>query len=116
MSLIDIMTTACVYMVESKVSDGEGGYTTSWTAGDPIKVAITHDTTTQARIAEKEGVTSLYTLTTSKDNTLKYHDVIKRLSDNAIFRVTSNSEDKTSPSIASLNMAQVTAERWVLPT
>jgi len=116
MSLIEEFMTDCAIMNKAKVADGEGGFTTQWTQGATIKIAIVHDSTMQARIAEKEGVTSLYTLTTYKENQLDFHDVIKRLSDNAIFRVTSNSEDRQSPAISSLNMAQVNAERWELTT
>lgn len=104
----------CVFMNKAKVPDGQGGFTTEWTEGAPVKVAIVHNSTMQARIAEKEGVTSTYTLTTTRDNLLEFHDVIKRLEDNAIFRVTSNAVDTTSPQVSTLNMAQVTAERWEL--
>ncbi len=116
MSLIDYMMTDCVFMDKSRVPDGQGGFTTKWTEGAGLKVAIVHINTLQARVAEKEGVTNLYTLTTSRANKLEFHDVIKRLSDNATFRVTSNSEDSLSPAISSLDMAQVTAERWELTT
>lgn len=114
MSLIDYMMTDCVIMNKSKVSDGEGGFITEWTEGAEIKVAIVHNSSMQAMIAERQGVTSLYTLTTFKENLLEKFDVIKRLSDGAIFRVTSNAEDIQSPSVSTLNMAQVTAERWEL--
>lgn len=114
MSLIDYMMIDCVFMNKAKVPDGQGGFNTEWTEGAPVKVAIVHNSTMQARIAEKEGVTSTYTLTTTRDNFLEFHDVIKRLEDNAIFRVTSNAEDTTSPQVSTLNMAQVTAERWEL--
>ena len=116
MSLLREFMTECVFMNKAKVPDGEGGFTTEWTEGAQIDVAIVHNSTMQARIAEKEGVTSTYTLTTTKENSLEFHDVIKRLSDNAIFRVTSNSEDTTTPQSATLNMAQVQAERWELTT
>lgn len=117
MSLIDYMMVDCVFMNKTKAPDGEGGFTTTWTQGtDSFKVAIIHNSTMQAKRAEKEGVTSLYTLTTFKENELEFHDVIKRLSDNAIFRVTSNSEDTKSPQISTLDMAQVSAERWELTT
>lgn len=116
MSLIDYMMADCVFMNKAKVPDGQGGYNTEWTEGAGLKVAIIHDSTIQARVAEKEGLTSTYTLTTTRENKLEFHDVIKRLSDNAIFRVTSNSDDIQSPQISTLNMAQVTAERWELTT
>lgn len=114
MSLIDNMMESCVIMNKAKVPDGQGGFITTWTDGAEIMVAITHDTSIQALRAESEGVTSTYTLTTKKTNVLEFHDVIKRLSDNVTFRVTSNGDDKKSPNVSTLNMSQVTAERWEL--
>jgi len=114
MSLIDSFMENCIIMNKTKVSDGEGGYTTTWTEGAAIKAAITLDTTMQARIGEQQGVTSVYTITTLKTITLEYHDVIKRVSDGKIFRVTSDAGDKVSPSVASFDVAQVTAEKWSL--
>lgn len=114
MNLIENMMDACVIMNKSKVSDGEGGFTTEWTEGAEILAAITHDSSINAMRAEKEGVTSTYTITTYRENELDFHDVIKRLKDGRIFRVTSEVGDKVAPAISSLNMAQVTAEKWEL--
>ena len=69
-----------------------------------------------ARVAEAEGVTSLYTVTVSKDIALEFHDVIKRKSDGAIFRITSDGTDKKTPNVATIDMRQATAERWTLTT
>lgn len=115
MSLIENMMSACVFMNENKVDDPEGGYLTEWSEGAHIMVAITNDTSINAKRAEKEGITSTYTLTTSKQNVLKFGDVIKRLSDGKIFRVTSDGSDKLSPEISTLDIAQVSAEKWSLP-
>lgn len=114
MSLIDLMMTECAIMNKSKISDGEGGFKTEWSEGAHINVAIVKDSSMNARIAEKEGVTSTYTLTTKRANALEFHDVIKRLKDGQTFRITSDSTDSESPSFSSLDMAQVTAERWEL--
>lgn len=114
MSLIEAMMDSCVIMNKSKVSDGEGGFTTEWTEGAEIKVAIVNDISMQARVAEQQKVTSTYTLTTSRENALEFHDVIKRLSDGETFRVTSDGSDKQSPKVSSLNMSQVSAEKWSL--
>ena len=114
MSLIDAMMDDCVIMNKSKVADGQGGYNVEWTEGAPIMVAIVNDTSMDARIGEKQGVTSTYTLTTKKDTRLEYHDVIKRIKDGKIFRVTSDRDDKLSPAVSKLDMAQCTAEKWEL--
>ena len=116
MSLIDDMMEDCVIMNKSRVSDGEGGTITTWTEGAPIKAAIVADSSMQSRIAQKEGVTSTYTITTRKETELDFHEVIKRVKDAKTFRVTSWQEDKVSPTVSGLDMAQVTAERWDLTT
>jgi len=114
MSLIDEMMETCILMDKQRVSDGEGGFTTTWVEGVEIKVAIVNDTSMQARIGESQGVTSTYTITTSRNNQLEFHDVLKRVRDGKIFRVTSDPSDKQAPKIGSLDMMQASAEGWKL--
>lgn len=114
MSLFENAMTDVVMLEKRRESDGEGGFITSWAEGAAFKAAITFDTSMEARTAEKQGVTNLYTVTTHKAALLEYHDVFKRLSDGKIFRVTSDGDDKATPPSAGLNMRQVTAEEWVL--
>ena len=115
MSLLNEMQTACVMLNKSKVSDDAGGFITTWTEGVEFTAAITFSTSVEARVAEKQGVTSLYTVTTQKNALLEYHDVFKRIYDGKIFRVTSDGDDKFTPASATINMRQVTAEEWSLP-
>lgn len=114
MSLIDTFKTRCQLMEKTRVPDGEGGWTTSWVAGVEFDAAIVLDTTLQARVAEKEGMTAVYTVTTDRSLPLDFHDVFRRLSDGKTFRVTSDSTDKHTPDVASFQFAQVTAEEWSL--
>lgn len=114
MSLIDNFFTACVLMEKIREPDGAGGWNVAWADGAEFDAAIVRDTTMQSRIAEKEGVTSVYTVTTRRSTPLSFHDVFKRLSDGAIFRATSDGAEKQSPSVGSLDMCQVTAEKWEL--
>lgn len=113
MSLLDEAMDKCIFLTKTKVPDGYGGYIDTYTDGAEFSAAITFDTSMQARVGEKDGVTSLYTVTTGKEMTLEYHDVFKRLRDGKIFRVTSDGDDKYTPASASLNMRQVTAEEFV---
>lgn len=114
MSLFENAMTDVVMLEKRRESDGEGGFITSWTEGAIFKAAITFNTSMEARTAEKQGVTSLYTVTTHKSASLEYHDVFKRLSDGKVFRVTSDGDDNFTPPTATLNMRQVTAEEWAL--
>lgn len=114
MSLLSEAMTTCVYVNKAVVPDGEGGRITTWTDGAEFQAAVRFDTSTEARIASAQGVSNLYTIITQKDINLEYHDVIKRLSDRKIFRVTSDGEDNKTPNSAGLNMREVTAEEWRL--
>lgn len=116
MSLLNEMYTPCVFMDKKRVPDDAGGFLTTWTEGAEFSAAVTFSTSIEARVAEKQGVTSLYTVTTPRKMTLEYHDVFKRLSDGKIFRVTSDGDDKAAPKSATLDMRQVTAEEWSIPT
>lgn len=115
MSLLEEMKTSCVLLDKKREPDGEGGFVTNWTEGAKFMAAIELSTTIEARTAEKNGLTSVYTVSTSRNALLQYHDVFKRLYDNKIFRVTSDGDDKQTPDSATFSMAVVTAEEYTLP-
>ena len=112
--LIDTMKEACTMLDKRTVADGLGGFTTVWTDGATFDAAIIKDDTMQARVAEKQGVTEVYTVTVDKSLPLAYHDVFRRNSDGAT--LTSNIIDSKTPAVASFQFGQVTAERWELPS
>lgn len=116
MSLISEAMTQCTMLDKRTVPDGQGGYIQQWVDGTEFDAAIVKDSSMQARLAEKQGVTEVYTVTVNKGMPLDYHDVFRRESDGAIFRVTSNITDSETPARASFQIGQVTAERWVLPS
>ena len=115
MSLLDEAMETCVFINKAKVDDGYGGLITQWTDGASFEAAIVFDNSMEARMAEQQGVKSLYTITTRRGLILEYHEVIKRLRDGKIFRITSDGDDKYTPRSATLDMRQVTAEEWSLP-
>lgn len=114
MSLLDEAYEDFTVINKSIVDDGYGGTTTVWSDGAKIKGAIVFDSSTQMKVAQAMGVTSVYTLTVHKDLELDYHTVIRRESDKKTFRLTSNSDDKKTPNSASLNMRQYSAEEWTI--
>lgn len=115
MSLLDSAMETFVFLDKRTTPDGYGGYYSQWIEGAEFKAAATFDSSVQARIADVQGVTSLFTITTSRAINLQYHDVVKRRSDSKIFRITSDGDDKKTPLSATLDMRQVTAEEWELP-
>jgi SPP1 family predicted phage head-tail adaptor len=114
MSLIDSFKTECKLMEKTRTPDGEGGSITEWVEGTPFMAAVVFNNSLEARAAEKQGVTNLYTVTTDKNTSLEYHDVFKRVSDGKIFRVTSDGDDAKTPDVATFAFSQVSAEEWVL--
>ena len=115
MSLIDTFKTTCTLLEKRRLPDGEGGFITSWADGPQFQAAIVHDQSLQAQVAEKQGVTSLYTVTVDKNVALEFHDVFRRESDGETFRVTTDAKDVQTPGVASFSFAQVKAEKWRLP-
>lgn len=116
MSLLDEAFEDYVMLDRITSDDGYGGTDVTWKDGATIQGAMVFNSSLQARVAGANGVTSLYTLTTRKNVSLEYHDVIKRVRDNKIFRVTSDGDDVFTPKSAGLDMRQVTCEEWRLPS
>ena len=114
MSLVDEFKVQCTLLMKTRVDDGEGGWYTRWVDGPRFQAAIVHDHTLQARVAEKEGMTSTYTVTTDRNARLSFHDVFRRDSDGQTFRVSSDGRDVETPDRASFQFSQVTAQRWEL--
>lgn len=110
MSLLSEALEECVILDKTTTNDGYGGVITTWNNGASFDAAIVFDTSIQARVADKDGVKSRYTVTTSKQINLQYNDYFKRTRDNKIFHVTSDGDDRFTPASASLDMRQVEAE------
>lgn len=62
MSLLDDFARPCVLLDKSRVPDGESGYITTWAEGAEFYNYQALDTSMEARRAEKEGVTSVYSV------------------------------------------------------
>ena len=114
--LLDSMMEQCRIMNHIRLDDNVGGYSDTWTEGAKFDATIIKNSTTEAQIAEKQGVEELFTVVVKKGFSLAFHDVFKRVSDGQIFRVTSNVKDSEAPNASSVKIAKVTAEKWVLPT
>ena len=114
-SLVQDYIFPCVRLHKTTVDDGYGGETTAWVEGARLDIVFSFDNSTEARIAQAQGVTNRYTLTVDRDRSLEYHDVFRRLSDDKVFRVTSDGSDNETPDRSLLNMKQAEAEEWTLP-
>ena len=113
MSLLSQAMEDVVMLEKKRIPDGEGGFTTDWADGVQFKAAISFDSSMQARTAEKQGVTSLYTIAVPRNGKVEYHDTLKRLRDGKVCRITSDGDDKITPPSSSCQFIQVTAEEYV---
>lgn len=105
----------CVLLERTRVPDGLGGSSVAYRDGAEFMAAVVKEKSLEARVAEKEGVTEVYTVTTGEGVALEYHEVFRRERDKATFRVTSNASDSKPPEMASFAFEQVSAERWSIP-
>lgn len=118
MSLLEAFGVDCVLMERRREADGEGGYFTSWTEGAVFRVYTALDVSMEARRAEKEGVTSVYTGMVEKSAPLEYGDYYRDKRTGWTYRVTSNPEEKAAPASASPALRGLkcfTAEKRDLP-
>ena len=116
MAMIFDMMENCCLMVNSSADDPYGSTVkTGWHEGETFKAAVIKNNTTEAIVAEKQGITETFTVVFEKGLALGYHAVLKRLSDGQIFRVTSNAKDSEAPNASTIQIAKVTAEKWVIP-
>lgn len=113
--LIDNFAEPCVMMEKGRVPDGQGGFLLKWKEGARFNASIVKDKTLAARVAEKQGVTDIYSVYTGVGIQLEFHEVFKRIEDGATFRATSNYTDSRPPKGATFAFEVVTAERWELP-
>lgn len=110
--LIDILKEKFYFLDKTHISDGEGGFETSWVKGAEFEAVIDLPNTSTAKIADAVSDRQNCNITTSKTIMLEFGDVIVRKSDNQAFRILSNGQDVKTPPTSSLDMRQVKAEYW----
>ena len=115
MSLLSDFARSCVLMEKTRVPDGEGGYTIDWKDGVSFQNYQALDTSMEARRAEKEGVTSVYSALVDKALPIEYGDYFKDTETGLTYRVTSNPSEKKSPKSATFALKYFTADRKELP-
>lgn len=116
--LLDAFAHKCVLMEKTRNPDGEGGFLTTWTDGVEFDNYQAMDSSMQARRAEQEGVTSVFSALVAKDVPIEFGDYYKDVETGVTYRVTSNPVEKEAPKSASLAIKALkffTVERRELP-
>ena len=111
MSILTQIMQDCQIINRQVLDDEFGGYKYVWSEGATFKAAIAKASTAEQMLAEQRDVDESYTVVVSKGMSLDYHDIFKRLSDEAIFRVTSRTVDSTAHPASTVKIAKVSAER-----
>ena len=111
--LLDGFEKCAMLTKTGKKPDGEGGFIYYWEFGEEFAAAFDFQSSMQAKVAEKQGVTGLWNILVKRETRLEFHNVFKRLSDGQVFRVTSK-DDKSTPKSAGLDLRLISAEEWTL--
>ena len=115
MSLLDEMKAACTMIDKRTIPDPAGGFGPEWVDGASFEATIIKNQSLEARVAEKDGLKSVYTVVVDKGIPLSFHDVFRREEDGQIFRVTSDIKDSVAPARSTVPIGKVTAEEYPLP-
>lgn len=115
MNLVDAQGEKFTFLDRITISDGEGGYTSTWQDGATIDATLRLDNSALEQIAQAQTSRGAHTIITKRSIILHFHDVLRREKNKKTYRITSNGDDNQTPRIASLDMRAVTAEEWVIP-
>lgn len=116
LSLLDSMMEKCIYLNHIRSDDAYGSSVETWADGSEFDATIIKDSSTEAVIAERQGVQEIYTVVTRSSFMLDYHDAFRRKSDGQVFRVTGKAKDSEAPNASTVKITKVTAEKWVIPS
>lgn len=114
MSLLTEQYEPFYIMDKTTTPDGYGGVITVWVEGAEIEAVLTPDGGIEQLTAQQRGWTGSYTVITPRTVVLMDNDVIKRVSDNKVFRIKSDGTDNKTPRSAGLDMRSVKAEDYTL--
>ena len=113
LTLLHSMAVECRILAHTRGDDKYGSSIDSWSETTAFNAVIIKNSTTEATIAERQGVSEIFTVVTFDGFRLSYHDVFRRVSDGQTFRVTGNTADSDAPAASSVKIAKVSAEKWV---
>lgn len=109
MAFTDFLTD-CRMMDKRTIADGYGGVTVELVPGAEFRAAIVMDSTTEAQIAQQNGLKTIYKILTGELVSLTQGDIVQRMEDGLTLRVTSNARDMSTPKVAQAKFRQVNAE------
>ena len=112
--IFDIMVGCHIYN-KAIVDDAYGTAQKRYSKGAAFNAAVIKNTETEAIVAEKQGVTEIYTVVTEQGFELDYHDIFKRDKEGDFFIVTGRAHDTEPPAMSTVKISKVQAEPWKVP-
>lgn len=102
------------FLEKTREPNGLGGFEEVYKEGAEFSGSLVRDTSATIRVAEKEGFTSVYTLTVSPDIPLQEGDLFKSVETGDSFKITSRPKEKQTPAMASFQFQNFSAELYSL--
>lgn len=113
--MMESLAHDCTLLDRKRVPDGAGGWANEWIDSAEFRLYPSLDMSIQAKVAEQQGVTSVYTCLVEKALPIVLGDYFRDNTLNATFRVTTNPDEKATPGTASFSLKAFTAEKAVPP-
>lgn len=114
-TVMDSLMEDFARLIPSEASpDGLGGHDQTWTDGAPFRAFLREERTGETREAQRMIEAPRLLLVVSGDVSLAYHDIVKRQSDGAVFRLLSDTENRRTPAMSAVHIAAAVCERWAL--
>jgi len=113
--LLDYYARECVVLYRAVENDGQGGYYTEWRQGATFTNYQALNTSTEAQIAERQGMASIYGALVEQSVPLAYGDYYRDVGTNEAYRITSEPSEKQTPSSSGLSLKYYSSEKAVLP-
>lgn len=103
-----------VVLNRNLTSDGLGGQEYTIVEGLTFEGVLILNTSIEGQIAQKQGVTGIYTFAYPKNLTIPPKTILRRIKDGKIFRTTDN-DGVPTPDMSTLDMKTTRLEDYTLP-
>lgn len=114
MSALDRYKEAFILQVPTEVPDGLGGTITTYEDSTEFMLAFSNKSSSENRWQDKPNVASEFRCRMDITEPIKFGDILRRVRDNSLFRVTNYPDDNITPRHAVNAYKWCTLERWEL--
>lgn len=112
MRLYESMLEPFAFMDKLHMPDGEGGTIITYVPAATFNAVAVPDSTLAAVVAGVERAKVVYAVYMPSGVSTAFNDIIKRVSDGALFRITDAGQEP--PPSATVKLRKAQAERWEL--